>query len=156
MENAKAAEELKMRLDEMAYGEVAVVALTERGNYALVDDESSVKFDSKTGASKALMGGLSELAEGLVKSDEDLITVQRATDGHALVAEDFRYFLSELTGKNHLIFVQCLELGTSEIRGFLQALVDSGKLAASKVFLLDLPQIEYMTLRDKMQGIMKF
>lgn len=154
MEDLK--EELKTQLTEMKYGEIRVVAMVDRGAYP---DEvtgggavSVDEIDATTGASKALMSGVAKLAEGLLAPDEDLISVQREEKNKAMQQVDVDYFLSALTADKHVIFLQCLDLGTTEIKNFLYALKDSGMLANSKVFLLDLPQLEYMMLRDSLRG----
>jgi hypothetical protein len=149
-------ENLKIRLAEMNYGQIQVVAMIDRGAYP---DEVSGgkavsidKADSSSGASKALMGGFASLATDLKAGNEDLITVQRKEANTAMQQEDIDWFISQLTSDKHLIFLQCLDLGTTEIKNFLYALADRHLLADSKVFLLDLPQLEYMTLRGSLAG----
>ena len=150
VEQADLKENLRHRISEMQQGEIQTIAMIDRGPYRVLDDEENL--DTRTGASKLVTGIFAELAADLKSDDEDLITVQRLDSDIAISQKDIDWFLSQLTSKKHLIFVQCLELSTSEIKNFLLALKDKEKLADSKIFLLDLPQIEYMMLRDSLSG----
>ncbi|MGL4247865.1 MAG: hypothetical protein ACRCR5_03635, partial [Lactococcus garvieae] len=78
--------------------------------------------------------------------------VNRKDPETALQQEDFEALLGQLKAPQHIIFVECLELGTTEIKGFLNTLLSADLIKSSKVVLLDLPQLEYMALRSSMKG----
>lgn len=140
--------DLKTRLSEMAYGEIQVLAMVDRGvDRDLDSEENSDMLDML-----AIAKTFSELMSELKNDKEDLITIQRNEQNVALQQKDVNKFLSKLVADKHIIVVQCLELGTTEIKTFLYTLKDRNILGNSKVFLLDLPQLEYMTLRDNLFG----
>ena len=87
--------------------------------------------------------------------DEDLVVVGRSDIDRALTTEDFAHFIGQMTKEKHIVLVECLYLGTTEIKGFLNALKEQGLLENSKLILLDLPQLEYMMLRDSLAGQFK-
>ncbi|MDR2976153.1 MAG: hypothetical protein LBV19_02420 [Streptococcaceae bacterium] len=132
-------EELRARLSEMSYGEIQVIPMIDRGPYYR---------ETEAGEN----GLFSEIVPELISSAEDVISVQRNEIDTALNLKDIENYLKKMTAAHHLIFVDCLELGTSEIRAFLSGLKDRALLKSSKVFLLDLPQLEYLMLRDSLAG----
>lgn len=140
--------DLKTRLSEMAYGEIQVLAMVDRGVYRDLDSEENSDMLDMLAIAKTF----SELMSEFKNDKEDLITIQRNEQNVALQQKDVNKFLSKLVADKHIIVVQCLELGTTEIKTFLYTLKDRNILGNSKVFLLDLPQLEYMTLRDNLFG----
>lgn len=146
-------ENLQTRLSEMTYGEIQAIPMVDRGSYR--DLDASENLDSTTGASKADTSEIVTLAQELLKAEEDFISVQREDEDQAMTVGDFSWYLNKLEAAKHLVFVNCLNMGTSEIKAFLLALRDSKKLVDSKVFLLDLPQVEYLTIRDSLAGKIK-
>ncbi|HEY0222450.1 hypothetical protein [Lactovum miscens] len=144
---------LQTRLSEMVYGEIQAIPMVDRGPYRELDE--SENLDTTTGASRSNVSELLTIAKNLASSDEDFISVQRKNEDVALTLADFDWYLAKLEAKKHLIFVNCLNLGTSEIKAFILALFDSKKLGNSKIFLLDLPQVEYLTIRDSLAGKIK-
>ena len=156
-------EDLKTALLALKYGEVATLAMVERGPYAEADFEDENDFDEEatdatTGASKFQSSIFTELAQEVKAADEDLTVVKRLDEDVAMTQADFDWFLApeQLTAAKRLIFLECLNLGTTEIKGFLNTLLERNLLADSKLVLLDLPTIEFMTLRDLYAGKIKF
>ena len=109
--------DLKDSLTALKYGEIATVAMIDRGAYAEI--EESIEAESK----------------------DQKINSSR--------------FIGQMTKEKHIIFVECLYLGTTEIKGFLNSLKENNLLENSKLVLLDLPQLEYMMLRDSLAGQFK-
>ncbi|WP_332374666.1 hypothetical protein [Lactococcus cremoris] len=143
---------LKDSLTTLKYGEIATVAMIDRGAYAEIEEsiEAETKDDSKVDS-----GVFKELAAIVKDKDEDLVVVGRSDIEHALTTEDFAHFIGQMTKEKHIVLVECLYLGTTEIKGFLNALKEQGLLENSKLILLDLPQLEYMMLRDSLAGQFK-
>jgi hypothetical protein len=142
-------ENLELRLAEMKYGEIQAIPMIDRGSYREPDETDSPQSNSSE---------LTSIAEKLLNADEDFISVQRANQDIALNQTDFAHYMEKLKTSakpKHLILVNCIDLGTSEIRAFLLELLDKKELQKSKVFLLDLPQIEYLTIRDSLAGKIK-
>ena len=127
-------ENLKNIIDKLDYGQVAKLAMLERGAYA-------VSGPQETTVDGALF---EDFAAKYLSENEDPET--------ALQQEDFEALLGQLKAPQHIIFVECLELGTTEIKGFLNTLLSADLIKSSKVVLLDLPQLEYMALRSSMKG----
>ncbi|MFK5281498.1 hypothetical protein ACI3PL_18250, partial [Lacticaseibacillus paracasei] len=100
-------------------------------------------------------GIFKELAATVKDENEDLVVVGRSDIDQALTPEDFSRFIGQMTKEKHIIFVECLYLGTTEIKGFLNSLKENNLLENSKLVLLDLPQLEYMMLRDSLAGQFK-
>ncbi|MFC4653176.1 hypothetical protein ACFO26_09700 [Lactococcus nasutitermitis] len=137
-------DELKRSLSDLDYGNIATVAMIDRGPYAEVDEPNSV---SKQGNKD-----FADFSKENLTDDEDLIVVQREDEFTTLTQADFDNFTASMTAEHHIIFVECIELGTTEIRGFLMTLLSKKMLSNSKVILLDLPQLEYMMLKDQLAG----
>ena len=135
-------ENLKNIIDKLDYGQVAKLAMLERGAYA-------VSRPQETTADGALF---EDFAAKYLSENEDLTVVNRKDPETALQQEDFEALLGQLKAPQHIIFVECLELGTTEIKGFLNTLLSADLIKSSKVVLLDLPQLEYMALHSSMKG----
>ncbi|WP_285006133.1 hypothetical protein [Lactococcus formosensis] len=135
-------EDLKNIIDKTDYGQVAKLAMLERGAYAVSGPQES--------ASDAVL--FEDFASKYLTAKEDLTVVNRQDPESALQQEDFKALLAQMKAPQHIIFVECLELGTTEIKGFLNTLLSSDLIKSSKVILLDLPQLEYMALRSSMKG----
>ncbi|MCO7181157.1 hypothetical protein NH621_08205 [Lactococcus formosensis] len=135
-------EDLKNIIDKIDYGQVAKLAMLERGAYAVSGPQES--------ASDAVL--FEDFASKYLTAKEDLTVVNRQDPESALQQEDFKALLAQMKAPRHIIFVECLELGTTEIKGFLNTLLSSDLIKSSKVILLDLPQLEYMALRSSMKG----
>lgn len=135
-------EDLKNIIDKIDYGQVAKLAMLERGAYAVSGPQES--------ASHAVL--FEDFASKYLTAKEDLTVVNRQDPESALQQEDFKALLAQMKAPQHIIFVECLELGTTEIKGFLNTLLSSDLIKSSKVILLDLPQLEYMALRSSMKG----
>ena len=135
-------ENLKNIIDKLDYGQVAKLAMLERGAYAVSGPQES--------ASDGVL--FEDFASKYLSAKEDLTVVNRQDPESALQQEDFKALLAQMKAPQHIIFVECLELGTTEIKGFLNALLTSDLIKSSKVILLDLPQLEYMALRSSMKG----
>ena len=135
-------ENLKNIIDKLDYGQVAKLAMLERGAYAVSGPQES--------ASDAVL--FEDFASKYLTAKEDLTVVNRQDPESALQQEDFKALLAQMKAPQHIIFVECLELGTTEIKGFLNTLLSSDLIKSSKVILLDLPQLEYMALRSSMKG----
>ncbi|MFD2254652.1 hypothetical protein ACFSJM_09910 [Lactococcus formosensis subsp. bovis] len=135
-------EDLKNIIDKIDYGQVAKLAMLERGAYAVSGPQES--------ASDAVL--FEDFASKYLTAKEDLTVVNRQDPESALQQEDFKALLAQMKAPQHTIFVECLELGTTEIKGFLNTLLSSDLIKSSKVILLDLPQLEYMALRSSMKG----
>ncbi|MCH1724062.1 hypothetical protein [Lactococcus formosensis] len=135
-------EDLKNIIDKIDYGQVAKLAMLERGAYAVSGPQES--------ASDAVL--FEDFASKYLTAKEDLTVVNRQDPESALQQEDFKALLAQMKAPQHIIFVECLELGTTEIKGFLNTLLSSDLIKSSKVILLDLPQLEYMALRSSMKG----
>ena len=116
--------------------------MLERGAYAVSGPQES--------ASDGVL--FEDFASKYLSAKEDLTVVNRQDPESALQQEDFKALLAQMKAPQHIIFVECLELGTTEIKGFLNALLSSDLIKSSKVILLDLPQLEYMALRSSMKG----
>ncbi|MBS4464534.1 hypothetical protein [Lactococcus garvieae] len=135
-------ENLKNIIDKLDYGQVAKLAMLERGAYAVFGPQETT-----------VDGALFEdFAAKYLSENEDLTVVNRKDPETALQQEDFEALLGQLKAPQHIIFVECLELGTTEIKGFLNTLLSADLIKSSKVVLLDLPQLEYMALRSSMKG----
>ena len=143
--------DLKDSLTALKYGEIATVAMIDRGAYAEI--EESIEAESKD--QKINSGIFKELAATVKDENEDLVVVGRSDIDQALTPEDFSRFIGQMTKEKHIIFVECLYLGTTEIKGFLNILKENNLLENSKLVLLDLPQLEYMMLRDSLAGQFK-
>lgn len=143
--------DLKDSLTALKYGEIAAVAMIDRGAYAEI--EESIEAESKD--QKINSGIFKELAATVKDENEDLVVVGRSDIDQALTPEDFSRFIGQMTKGKHIIFVECLYLGTTEIKGFLNSLKENNLLENSKLVLLDLPQLEYMMLRDSLAGQFK-
>lgn len=135
-------EDLKNIIDKIDYGQVAKLAMLERGAYAVSGPQES--------ASDAVL--FEDFVSKYLTAKEDLTVVNRQDPESALQQEDFKALLAQMKAPQHIIFVECLELGTTEIKGFLNTLLSSDLIKSSKVILLDLPQLEYMALRSSMKG----
>ncbi len=135
--------ELKESLKTLEPGEIATVAMIDRGAYAEMQDAVS-------GGSKMATGIFKDLAAELKAEDEDLTVVGRVDIDVALTQEDIDASLEQMSAPYHIIFLECLYLGTTEIKSFLYTLKENNLLASSKVVLLDLPQLEYMMLKDSL------
>lgn len=135
-------ENLKNIIDKLDYGQVAKLAMLERGAYA-------VSGPQETTADGALF---EDFAAKYLSENENLTVVNRKDPETALQQEDFEALLGQLKAPQHIIFVECLELGTTEIKGFLNTLLSADLIKSSKVVLLDLPQLEYMALHSSMKG----
>lgn len=133
-------ENLKNIIDEMGYGQVAKIDMLERGAYA----DSSL-HEKRTAA---LFSGF---ASDYLLDQGDLTIVSRNDLEVALNQADFEQYIENFTASKHIIFVECLELSTTEIKGFLNALIFANVLEKSKVVLLDLPLLEYMALRSSLK-----
>ncbi|GAB2024543.1 hypothetical protein OfM1_06140 [Lactovum odontotermitis] len=145
----KIKEELRSRLSEMKYGEIQAVPMIDRGSYRELDADENL--DSSSADSEKYESDIfEEIVPEVKAADEDFIFVQRISPDEALKQTDFEQYFVKLTAPHHLLLINCLELGTSEIKGFLLALKENGILEKSKIFLLDLPQIEYLMLRDSL------
>lgn len=144
----------KISLKILKYGEIATVAMVDRGAYAESEEDvtdqavGSVPAGSKKGAEI-----LKSLAMADKKENEDLTVVDRIDIDVALEQADFERFIDQLQAEKHIIFVECLYLGTTEIKGFLNTLKNRDVLGTSKLILLDLPQLEYMMLKDSLAGV---
>ena len=136
--------DLKDSLTALKYGEIATVAMIDRGAYAEI--EESIEAESKD--QKINSGIFKELAATVKDENEDLVVVGRSDIDQALTPEDFSRFIGQMTKEKHIIFVECLYLGTTEIK-------ENNLLENSKLVLLDLPQLEYMMLRDSLAGQFK-
>ncbi len=135
-------ENLKNIIDKIDYGQVVKLAMLERGAYAVSSPQEPVSEDAL----------FEDFASKYLSEVEDLTIVKRKEPESALQQEDFEALLKQLKAPQHVIFVECLELGTTEIKGFLNALLSANLIESSKVVLLDLPQLEYMALRSSMKG----
>ncbi|MBL3715980.1 hypothetical protein GHK52_03970 [Lactococcus garvieae] len=135
-------ENLKSIIDKVDYGQVVKIAMQERGAYAVSEVQGDV----------VNMTLFDDFAAKYLSDQEDLTVVHRKDSELALTSTDFLQFIGGLEAPKHIIFVACLELGTTEIKGFLNALLSTDGLENSKVILLDLPQLEYMALRSSMKG----
>ncbi|MGY3730497.1 hypothetical protein [Lactococcus termiticola] len=135
-------EEFQKFLDEISYGEIRVLAMENRGAYAEPEEETAKSTDAN----------FSEF----LNEDEDLLLLKRSDDFEPLDEEDFNRSLAQLDKPQHLIIVDCLVLGTTEIRAFLLKLLDEGLLEKSKLLLLDLPELEYLTLKEALTSKIKF
>lgn len=144
--------DLKNSLTTLKYGEIAVVAMIDRGAYAEPEDVVDEKTDAVTSGSKMDTSIFKTLAEDIKTAQEDLTVVQRSDIDVAMVQEDFDWFIEQMKAEKHIIFVECLYLGTTEIKGFLSQLKAKDLLKSSKLILLDLPQLEYMMLKDSLAG----
>ncbi len=142
---------LKASLLGLKYGEVTTVVMIERGPYAEPEDVVEIE-DTETGASKMATGIFAELAAELKTENEDLTVVKRKDEFTPMLQEDFDWFVDAMTAEKHIVFVECIELGTTEIKGFLATLRAHNLLPSSKVILLDLPTLEYMMLKDSLAG----
>lgn len=137
-------EAIKSSLINLKYGEVATVAMIDRGAYASLENtEEAAKKEADEFAS---------LANEVLLKEEDLTIVKRSDIDFSLSEDEIRTFIEQMTAEKHLIFVEALYLGTSEVKIFLNLILEKKLLAASKLILLDLPQVEYMTLRDNFKG----
>jgi hypothetical protein len=143
-------EELALRLSEMRYGEIQAVPMIDRGPYR--DLEAAENLDISVGASKLGNELFADIAPEIKAADEDFISVQRREPDFSMTQSDFEQYFRKLTAVHHLIFVDCLELGTSEIRAFLLVLEEKKLLEQSKVFLLDMSQLEYLMMHDSLAG----
>ena len=135
-------ENLKNIIDKINYGQVAKVAMLERGAYAVSGPQEET-------TNNALFD---DFAAEYLSDQEDLTVVQRKDVEVALNQTDFAEYIDGLKAAKHIIFVECLELGTTEIKGFLNALIAANMLENSKLVLLDLPQLEYMALHTSLKG----
>lgn len=135
-------ENLKSIIDKVDYGQVVKIAMQERGAYAVSEVQGDI----------VNMALFDDFAAKYLSDQEDLTVVHRKDSELALTPTDFSRFIKGLEAPKHIIFVACLELGTTEIKGFLNALLSTDVLEKSKVILLDLPQLEYMALRSSMKG----
>ena len=147
-------ERLKNSLLNLEYGKVAVLAMVERGVYA--DSEDRFDFKEEECAWKIQAKVVTDLAMEVKKADEDVLIIGRKEEEKALGQADFESFIAQLKGEKHLVFVECLSLGTTEIKGILNQLLEEKKFATTKLVLLDLPTIEYMTLRDAFHDVIAF
>lgn len=143
-------EDLKKSLLSLKEGEIRSIDLVERGPYA--EPEDIAEEDAATGTSERLTSALEQVAEELKKENEDLTIVKRKEAFTPMIQADFDWFIDQLKAAHHLIFIECLELGTTEIKGFLQTLKESDHFGKSKVVLLDLPTLEYMMLKERFAG----
>lgn len=145
----KIKEELRSRLSEMKYGEIQAVPMIDRGPYRELDAQENVE-SAAADNEKHESDIFEEIVPEVKADDEDFIFVQRINPDEALKPADFEQYFEKLNAPHHLLLINCLELGTSEIKAFLLALKENGNLEKSKIFLLDLPQIEYLMLRDSL------
>ena len=102
---------LKDSLTTLKYGEIATVAMIDRGAYAEIEEsiEAETKDDSKVDS-----GVFKELAAIVKDKDEDLVVVGRSDIDRALTTEDFAHFIGQMTKEKHIVLVECLYLGTTE------------------------------------------
>ena len=142
--------DLKDSLVTLKYGEIATVAMIDRGAYAEVEEVVDEQTDALTGGSKMDTSIFKTLAAEIQAENEDLTIVQRSDIDIAMTQEDFDWFMDQMQAKHHIVFVECLYLGTTEIKGLLYTLKEKALLEKSKVILLDLPQLEYMMLKDSL------
>lgn len=147
---------MKESLRGLEYGKVATLAMIERGPYAEPEDVAEPEVDAETGASQMNSSIFTELAGQIKADNEDVTVVKRKDEEVAMTQADFDWFIEQMTAEKHLVFVECLALGTTEIKGFLNTLLAANLLASTKLVLLDLPTIEFMTLRDTFDGLIEF
>ncbi|PCR99638.1 hypothetical protein [Lactococcus fujiensis] len=149
-------ESLKASLLGLEYGKVATLAMVERGAYAEPEDIAEPEPDDAiTGASKFQSSVITDLAQEVQLEGEDLTIVKRRDEDEAMTQADFDWFIEQMTKKKHLVIVECLAMGTTEIKAFLNTLIDKNLLKSTKLVLLDLPTIEFMTLRDTFAGVIE-
>lgn len=145
--------DLKDSLKTLKYGEIAVVAMIDRGAYAEAEDVIVEDVtDGVTGGSKMDTSIFKTLAADVKSEEEDLTVVRRSDIDIAMTQDDFDWFINQMSAKKHIVFLECLYLGTTEIKGFLNSLKSKKLLDNSKLVLLDLPQLEYMMLKDSLAG----
>lgn len=140
-------ETLKDSLKDLKYGDIRIVAMTERGAYT--EETMPGKHAEEQQATSHL---LIDLVNEIRSTDEDLTVIKRSDEDSALTEAELESVLSEMNNKKHIIFVECLFMGTSEIKNILNLLLKKKLPADSKLILLDLPQLEYMMLRDSFSG----
>lgn len=116
----KITNEYKKLVEESQYSEVLTVAMDDRGAYAVETEEEEQSDFSELGL--------------LISREETPFT--KADFANLLKDEKVSYFLD------------CLTLSTTEIKLFLQTLKEKDLLKMSKVFLLEMPQLEYLTLKS--------
>lgn len=119
-------------LKAIKYGQITAVAMIDRGSYA---NDELTDFDVRQ-TELNLLGKA-------VKFDNETFTLITRIDEFTPLSE---IDLLKTTEKN-LIFVDCLFLSTSEIKNFLRQI--QPKLSKARVILMDLPQLEYLTLRNE-------
>lgn len=141
-------EAIKESLKGLEYGDIRVVAMTERGSYS----EETVPGRNAQPSYQEVSDLIVDLANETKSDDEDLSYINRSDEDTALSAEEINKIFEKMTAKKHIIIVECLFLGTSEIKNILNYLVNNNLEKDSKLLLLDLPQLEYMMLRDAYSG----
>ena len=124
--------EMNEELKAIKYGQITAVAMIDRGSYA---NDELTDFDVRQ-TELNLLGKA-------VKFDNETFTLITRIDEFTPLSE---IDLLKTTEKN-LIFVDCLFLSTSEIKNFLRQI--QPKLSKARVILMDLPQLEYLTLRNE-------
>ncbi len=149
-------ENIKASLLGLEYGKVATLAMVERGAYAEPEDVAEPEADETSCASKFKSSKFTDLATEIKAEDEDLLIVRRKDEDEAMTQADIDWYVNQMTAKKHLVLVECLFLGTTEIKVFVNTLLAKDLLKDTKLVLLDLPTIEFMTLRDAFSGIIEF
>jgi len=84
-------------------------------------------------------------AEDNLEAADQTFSEQFKAAGYLIIAD--HQTIVNFKGETQVIALNCLELNTTEIRNFLKLATESSWLATSKIFLLDIPSIEYQALR---------
>ena len=90
--------DLKDSLTALKYGEIATVAMIDRGAYAEI--EESIEAENKD--EKINSGIFKELAAAVKDENEDLVVVGRSDIDQALTPEDFSRFIGQMIKEKHI------------------------------------------------------
>lgn len=109
--------DLKDSLTALKYGEIATVAMIDRGAYAEI--EESIEAESKD--QKINSGIFKELAATVKDENEDLVVVGRSDIDQALTPEDFSRFIGQMTKENILFLLNVSIWEQQKLKVFLTA-----------------------------------
>lgn len=129
-------------IDETPKGKIRVLSMAERGAYP----------DSVIKGEEGKLPDLSSDLGMLTHIDRQILVFEHADGDERIKKEGLTKQLAVISSKEVIVFMDCLSLATTEIVLILRGLNDRGYLKTGKTFLVNLSQIEYLTLRDRLKG----